>query len=240
LGFCRGAAFAKLWVAMSDENEKQAKAAALDLGAMRREYSERGLRREDLAADAFEQFELWFKQACEAQALEPNAMSLATASAAGQPTLRTVLLKSFDRRGFVFFTNLESTKSHQIAENPNVALLFPWLLLERQVVILGQAEKLKTAEVLKYFVTRPLGSQLAAWSSPQSRIITSRSLLEMKLDEMKRKFARGKVPLPSFWGGYRVVPRSLEFWQGRANRLHDRFLYTREGESGWRIERLAP
>ncbi len=219
---------------------EQAAPAEHDLGSMRREYASRGLRREELLADGIAQFELWFNQACEAQVLEPNAMSLATASAAGRPTVRTVLLKGFDRRGFVFFTNLESTKAQQIAENPQVALLFPWLLLERQVVILGRAEKLSTIEVLKYFVTRPLGSHWAAWASPQSKIITSRGLLEMKLEEVKRKFSQGKVPLPSFWGGYRVVPESIEFWQGRVNRLHDRFLYQRQADGTWQIDRLAP
>jgi len=211
-----------------------------DLGQMRREYSSRGLLREDLLPDAIEQFDLWFSQACAEKVLEPNAMSLATAGAGGQPTLRTVLLKGFDRRGFVFFTNLESRKSRQIAQNPQVALLFPWLLLERQVTILGRAEKLSTGEVLKYFLTRPFGSQLAAWASPQSQVITSRSLLEMKLAEIKRKFSEGKIPLPSFWGGYRVAPESIEFWQGRANRLHDRFLYTRRPDGAWQIDRLAP
>jgi pyridoxamine 5'-phosphate oxidase len=176
----------------------------------------------------------------EAKVIEPNAMSLATSGADQRPLLRTVLLKSYDERGFVFFTNFESRKARQMAENPNVALLFPWLALERQVIIRGAAEKISTAESLAYFVTRPRGSQLGAWVSAQSSVITTRSLLEQKWEEMKRKFSEGQVPLPSFWGGYRVVPRDLEFWQGRPSRLHDRFLYTRQGDSSWGIDRLAP
>jgi pyridoxamine 5'-phosphate oxidase len=212
-----------------------------EISRMRREYARGGLQREDLNCDPFAQFEIWFMQACEAGLLEPNAMSLATASPEGQPTLRTVLLKQFDHRGFVFFTNLESTKAKQLTVNPQASLLFPWLALERQVIILGAVERISTGEVLKYFVSRPFGSQLAAWSSPQSSVITSRGLLEMKFEEMKRKFSEGKVPLPSFWGGYRVLPRSFEFWQGRPNRLHDRFLYSREGgKNDWKLERLAP
>jgi len=207
---------------------------------MRRDYAEHGLRREDLDADPIRQFERWFQEACSAGLLEPNAMSLATSSADGRPTLRTVLLKGFDSRGFVFFTNLESTKARQIAENNRVALLFPWIALERQVSITGSAEKLGSMEVLRYFITRPFGSQLAAWTSPQSRVITSRSILEGKLAEMKRKFSEGKVPVPSFWGGYRVSPHTIEFWQGRTNRLHDRFQYSLEPDGSWSCQRLAP
>jgi pyridoxamine 5'-phosphate oxidase len=193
-----------------------------------------------LKENPFGQFALWFEQAMEAKVVEPNAMSLATTGADQKPLLRTVLLKSYDERGFVFFTNFESRKARQIAENANVCLLFPWLALERQVIIRGAAEKVSTAESLAYFVTRPRGSQLGAWVSAQSSVITTRSLLEQKWEEMKRKFSEGQVPLPSFWGGYRVVPADIEFWQGRASRLHDRFLYTREGHSAWRIDRLAP
>ena len=207
---------------------------------MRRDYSQKGLCQEDLHPDPFEQFKLWFQQACDAGLTEPNAMSLSTASKEGHPTIRTVLLKGFDPRGFVFFTNLHSTKARHIAENPHVALLFPWIPLERQVSITGTAEQLGNVEVLKYFVTRPFGSQLAAWISPQSQVITSRGLLEGKLAEMKRKFAEGKVPVPSFWGGYRVRPDTIEFWQGRTNRLHDRFRYVRENDAPWACHRLAP
>lgn len=212
----------------------------MDVNALRRDYRAQRLEHDDLHPDPLKQFEVWFNQAVKAELLEPNAMGLATASKEGAPSLRTVLLKVFDERGFVFFTNYQSTKAKQISENPQVALMFPWLGLERQVTILGSAEKVSTAESLKYFATRPRGSQLGAWVSQQSSVITSRSLLEMKFNEMKQKFARGSVPLPDFWGGYRVVPATFEFWQGRANRLHDRFLYTRQAEGTWSIKRLAP
>ncbi len=207
---------------------------------MRIDYTRGELRREDLKADPFEQFRLWFEEACQSGMVDPNAMSLATASNRARPSLRTVLLKDFDSRGFVFFTNLESRKAREIAENPQVALLFPWLTLERQVIVNGTAEKTSTAEALAYFLKRPIGSQLAAWASPQSGVITSRKILEMKWEEMKRKFADGKVPLPSFWGGFRVIPSEIEFWQGRASRLHDRFLYRLQRDNSWLIERLAP
>ena len=206
----------------------------------RSEYTRGELDRAGLKENPFEQFALWFQQAMEAKVIEPNAMSLATAGADQRPLLRTVLLKSYDERGFVFFTNFESRKARQIAENANVSLLFPWLALERQVIICGAAEKISSAESVAYFVTRPRGSQLGAWVSAQSSVITTRSLLEQKWEEMKRKFSEGQVPLPSFWGGYRVVPREIEFWQGRPSRLHDRFLYTRQTDSSWQINRLAP
>lgn len=206
----------------------------------RSEYTGGELDRDGLKPSPFDQFAVWFQQAMNAKVIEPNAMSLATTGADQHPLLRTVLLKSYDERGFVFFTNLESRKARQIAENPNVSLLFPWLALERQIIVCGAAEKVSTAEALAYFITRPRGSQLGAWVSAQSSVITTRSLLEQKLAEMKRKFGEGEVPLPSFWGGYRVVPREIEFWQGRANRLHDRFLYTRQPDGSWNINRLAP
>jgi len=189
--------------------------------------------------DPFEQFELWFKEAQEANIIEPNAMSIATASSEGEITIRTVFLKYFDTNGFVFFTNYESKKAQQIAENPNVALLFPWLKLERQVKIMGTAEKISAAESFKYFATRPRGSQIGAWSSKQSSIISSRSVLLNKFEEIKQKYKDGKIPLPSFWGGFRVIPKKIEFWQGKTNRLHDRFLYTNMNNS-WKIERLSP
>jgi pyridoxamine 5'-phosphate oxidase len=207
---------------------------------IRSEYTRGELDREHLKPSPFDQFSLWFQQATEAKVIEPNAMSLATTGADHRPLLRTVLLKSYDARGFVFFTNLESRKARQIAENANVSLLFPWLALERQVIICGVAEKVSTAETLAYFITRPRGSQLGAWVSAQSSIITTRSLLEQKWEEMKRKFGDGQVPLPSFWGGFRVVPREIEFWQGRPSRLHDRFLYTCQPDGSWNIDRLAP
>ncbi len=198
------------------------------------------LRRKNLCKDPLEQFEGWFKDAWNAKIPDAHAMSLATASAQGIPTVRTVLLKRFDQKGFVFYTNYESAKARQIDENPHVELLFFWQSLQRQVRIAGTTEKVPTAESLKYFLTRPFDSRLGAWASAQSSVISTRGFLEMKLDEMKRKFAQGEVPLPSFWGGYRVKPRTLEFWQGGEGRLHDRFLYTREEDDSWKIERLAP
>ena len=215
----------------------------MDIGDLRNEYTLEGLTREQLSSDPFKQFELWFQQACTANLPEPNAMSLATVSANGQPSQRIVLLKYFDRQGLVFFTNYESKKARQIEENPQVSLLFFWIALERQLQILGNAAKISTAESLKYFATRPRGSQIGAWCSQQSTVISSRQILEMKFDEMKRKFYNQEIPLPSAWGGYRIVPHSFEFWQGRSNRLHDRFLYSRlndEDESAWDIQRLAP
>ena len=199
-----------------------------------------GLSRSELNPDPFHQFELWFKQAIDSGIAEPNAMTIATVDTYGQPWVRTVLLKIYDTQGFVFFTNYESDKAHQIEGNPKVALLFPWVALGRQVKISGTAARIPAAESLKYFASRPRGSQSGAWASPQSQVISSRSLLDAKVDEMKRKFARGEVPLPSFWGGYRVAPESIEFWQARESRLHDRFVYTREDDGHWQIERRAP
>jgi len=209
-----------------------------DVAALRRSYTRDGLRRADLDADPFGQFRKWFGEAAAADLVEPNAMVLSTTDGK-RPSSRSVLLKAYDERGFVFFTNYESRKAQDIAADPNVSLIFPWYPLERQVGILGRAERISPAESLAYFTSRPHGSRLGAWVSQQSSVITSRKLLEMKWEEMKRKFADGEVPLPSFWGGIRVVPTEIEFWQGRENRLHDRFRYTRAGNS-WTIERLAP
>jgi pyridoxamine 5'-phosphate oxidase len=211
----------------------------MDLSDFRREYTGRGLHREDLDADPIRQFEVWFRLATELGLHEPNAMSLATVDAAGMPLLRTVLLKYFDGEGFVFFTNYESRKARHIAENPRVSLLFPWLVLERQVIVQGRAEKISAAESLKYFVSRPRDSQLGAWVSEQSSVISSRKILMQKLHEISEKFRQGEVPLPSFWGGFRVVPETIEFWQGGPARLHDRFLYKKRDE-GWSVERLSP
>jgi pyridoxamine 5'-phosphate oxidase len=210
-----------------------------DISGIRREYDHGALSRDDLDPDPIRQFERWFDDARAADLAEPNAMSLATAGEDGQPTARTVLLKYFDSSGFVFFTNTESSKARQIDANAKVGLLFYWQPLERQIIIRGEAERISARESLAYFMKRPRGSQLGAWVSDQSRVITSRKALEMKLDEMKRRFGEGRIPLPGFWGGYRVVPGAMEFWQGRTNRLHDRFLYLR-GDGGWQIDRLAP
>ena len=208
--------------------------------AFRARAMEHGLAEQELNPDPLLQFQQWFEEAIATGIAEPNGMSLATVDRDGQPWLRTVLLKLYDERGFVFFTNYESDKSRQIAGNPRVALLFPWVALARQIQITGTASRISAIESLKYFATRPRGSQIGAWASPQSRVIRSRSLLDAKVEEMLRKFSDGEIPLPDFWGGYRVAPETIEFWQGRESRLHDRFRYSREPEGGWRIERLAP
>lgn len=210
----------------------------MDLFELRREYEEGSLDETNLLPDPFDQFRKWLDEAV-ARLPEANAVVVSTCGNDAQPSSRVVLLKSYDRRGFVFYTNYESAKARQIAENPKVSLLFPWFIMERQVVIRGVAERVGTAESLRYFISRPFASRLGAWTSPQSTVITSRSILDAKLEEMKKKFASGEVPLPSFWGGYRVKPVEIEFWQGRRSRLHDRFLFTRDGEE-WKHERLAP
>ncbi|MBA4138385.1 MAG: pyridoxamine 5'-phosphate oxidase [Opitutus sp.] len=212
----------------------------MNLEELRRNYASRSLDLPDLHASPFAQFDLWMREAIETQVLEPNAMSLATVDAAGQPTLRTVLLKGFDERGFVFYTNYESNKARELTANPRVALLFPWLPLERQVSVTGVAARISAAESLKYFLSRPRDSQIGAWASRQSQVITTRSLLEQKFAEMKAKFAQGEIPLPTNWGGYRVAPETFEFWQGRPSRLHDRFVYRKNAAAAWTIERLMP
>ena len=209
-----------------------------DVAALRRNYTRDGLRRGELDPDPIGQFRKWFSEATAAELVEPNAMVLSTTDGK-RPSSRTVLLKAYDEQGFVFFTNYESRKAREIAMDAHVSLLFPWYPLERQVGIIGRAERISAAESLAYFASRPHGSRLGAWVSQQSTVINSRKFLEMKWDEMKRKFADGEIPLPSFWGGIRVVPTEIEFWQGRENRLHDRFRYTRSGD-GWTIERLSP
>jgi pyridoxamine 5'-phosphate oxidase len=212
----------------------------MDIAEIRREYGQGELTRRDLNSDPILQFDSWFKQAQQSDMKDPSAMSLATADATGEVSIRTVLLKIYDQQGFVFFTNYESAKARQISENPRVALLFPWLNLDRQVKIRGRASRISTQESLKYFITRPRGSQLGAWVSQQSSVISSRAFLLGKLQEIKQRFAEGDISLPEFWGGYRVVPDSIEFWQGQPDRLHDRFRYQRQNDNSWEIERLAP
>jgi pyridoxamine 5'-phosphate oxidase len=207
---------------------------------LRREYSDTALHKEDLDPNPFKQFEVWFNNAIDAQIIESNAMSLATVDEKLRPSIRTVLLKLFDEKGFVFFSNYKSKKAGDIAQNPNVALHFAWLDLQRQLRIEGEIEKVSTTESLTYFLSRPRGSQLGAWASNQSEIVSSRSLLESKFFELKQKFAKGEVPLPDFWGGYRVKPRRFEFWQGGKDRLHDRFAYEKNAKGEWDINRLAP
>lgn len=212
----------------------------MDLAELRHEYSLQSFDVEDADPSPLKQFEIWFQEATKAELLEPNAMSIATVAADGQPSQRTVLLKYFDHDGFVFFTNYESRKAQQIEENPKISAHFLWLPLQRQVEINGTAARVSTAESLKYFTSRPRGSRLGAWVSQQSQVISSRSLIEQKLDQMKRKFAAGEIPLPSFWGGYRIRPQRFEFWQGRPSRLHDRVEYLPEGGDHWQRQRLSP
>lgn len=210
-----------------------------DLSDIRREYTKGGLRRSELPIEPMALFERWMEQAKEAQLSDPTAMCVATVDEHGQPYQRIVLLKRFDEQGFVFFTNLGSRKATQLKQNAHISLLFPWHPLERQVAVTGVAEQLSTADVLKYFMTRPKDSQIAAWVSAQSSKLSARQVLEAKFMEMKQKFSTGEVPLPSFWGGYLVRPNSIEFWQGGEHRLHDRFLYSKNS-NGWLIDRLAP
>lgn len=207
--------------------------------SLRRDYDRDPLRQDELNSEPVAQFRVWFDEARDAGLLEPNAMSLATSDASGRVSCRTVLLKAFDERGFVFFTNYTSRKARQISENPQAAVLFPWIGLQRQVEIAGSVEKISPAESVAYFLSRPFGSQLGAWVSDQSQIIPSRAVLAAKFDELKRKFAEGKVPKPDSWGGYRIVPTTFEFWQGGHDRLHDRFRYT-INDGVWTIARLSP
>jgi len=212
----------------------------LKLEDYRREYTQGGLNRADLAENPLEQFSRWMAQVIAANIPDPNAMTVATVDADGQPSQRIVLLKHVDDGGFVFYTNLGSRKAQDLKLNPKISLHFPWHLLERQVKVCGIAERLSTAEVLKYFVSRPRDSQLGAWASPQSRPISGRNLLLQQYEAVKQKFAQGDIPLPDFWGGYRVRPHLIEFWQGGAHRLHDRFQYRLQTDQRWVIERLAP
>ncbi|MFI7539765.1 pyridoxamine 5'-phosphate oxidase [Actinoplanes sp. NPDC049599] len=207
---------------------------------MRRDYTERGaLLEADLAADWAGQFARWFAEATAAGLPEPNAMIVATADAAARPSARTVLLKGYDERGFVFFTNYTSRKGAEALANPAASLVFPWFPMQRQVLVAGAVELVDRAETEEYFATRPRGSQLGAWASPQSQVLPDRAAVEAGLAAAVERFGAGPVPAPPHWGGLRVVPETVEFWQGRSNRLHDRLRFRRD-PTGWVVERLAP
>jgi len=207
---------------------------------LRRQLMEQGLRGHELNPNPYQQFESWYSQTLQSDIAEPTAMSLATVDSNGQPWQRLVLLKLYDEQGFVFFTNYSSRKAEHIKVNAKVSLLFPWHSLGRQVKITGTASKISAAESFKYFTTRPRGSQIGAWASEQSKVISSRALLDGMVEKMKGKFSDGEIPLPSFWGGYRIKAESFEFWQARENRLHDCFFYQPSEDNQWTHERLAP
>ncbi|HZF10439.1 MAG TPA: pyridoxamine 5'-phosphate oxidase [Thermoanaerobaculia bacterium] len=212
----------------------------MDLSDLRREYEQGGLAEGDLAADPIEQFRIWFAQALAVDAKDANAMTLATADREGRPSARIVLLKGIDERGFVFFTNYESEKARELAENPRAALVFYWPLLDRQVRVEGEVTRTSREESAAYFASRPLGARLGAWASRQSRPLRGREELEQALAQVEARYEGGEVPLPDFWGGYRLAPSAVELWQGRPSRLHDRFRYERSPEGSWRVARLFP
>lgn len=214
--------------------------SSLKTSQLRAKLMAEGLESSDLNANPIKQFESWYGEITETDLPESSAMILATVDREGQPLQRTVLLKSFDENGFIFFTNYSSRKAQHIAENNKVSLLFPWHPMGRQVKVNGTAEKISTAESLKYFLSRPRGSQIGAWASDQSSVVKNRALLDGMFNEMKEKFAKGEIPLPSFWGGYCIKPTMIEFWQARDSRLHDRFSFTKNESGEWLHERLAP
>jgi pyridoxamine 5'-phosphate oxidase len=207
---------------------------------LRKDYTFQGLKETEADPNPFIQFKYWFDQALIAQLPEPNAMTLATATPDGKPSARIVLLKNFDERGFVFYTNYNSQKGQELAENPQASLVFWWAEQERQVRISGRVEKVSENESDEYFHSRPLNSRLGAWTSNQSEVIESREVLEQRLQELQTKYQNQHVPRPRHWGGLRVIPTEIEFWQGRPSRLHDRLLYTRDDDGSWKIERLSP
>jgi pyridoxamine 5'-phosphate oxidase len=212
----------------------------MSIADIRKDYSLKTLNETEVAGNPFLQFADWWKQAIESEIDEVNAMTLATASLEGVPSARIVLLKGYDERGFVFYTNYESAKGQELAENPRASILFFWKELERQVRITGLVEKVSAVESDEYFLSRPTGSQIGAWASPQSHVIENRSWLENKVKELEVKFSKEQLARPSHWGGYRVKPVIIEFWQGRSSRLHDRIQYTLQENDSWKIERLAP
>ena len=211
-----------------------------ELSGLRHDYDAHGLRRADLHSDPIEQFRAWFAAALAADIRDVNAMSLATATPEGKPAVRIVLLKGIDRRGFSFFTNYDSAKGCDLEANPRAALVFYWVKLERQIRISGPVERTSREDSAAYFHSRPPGSRLGAWASRQSEVIDSRKILDARLAQMTERFEDGEIPLPPHWGGYRVMPEQMEFWQGRPNRLHDRFRYSRGADGAWQIDRLAP
>jgi len=211
----------------------------MTLSDLRKDYALAGLAEKDLARDPFRQFEKWFQEAEAAKVCEPNAMTLATATRDGRPSARTVLLKGVDGRGFVFYSNYESRKGRELDGNPHATAVFPWLVLERQVIVEGTVTKVAREESEAYFHARPQASQLGAWASPQSSIISGRAVLEEAMKALERKYAGQMVPVPPHWGGWRLAPETVEFWQGRRSRLHDRLRY-RRAKDGWTVERLAP
>lgn len=213
---------------------------SMSIADIRTDYKRHSLDEQTTADHPLEQFRLWFDEALRSQVLEPNAMTLATADSDGRPSARIVLLKGISDDGFVFFTNYESRKGAHLLVNPYAALAFFWPELERQVRVEGRVEKVSERESYEYFKSRPLDSQIGAWTSNQSSVITGRDVLEQRFAELKERYADGGVPLPPFWGGYVLTPDNVEFWQGRPGRLHDRILYTREEDGQWRRERLSP
>jgi pyridoxamine 5'-phosphate oxidase len=210
------------------------------LADLRREYASRALTERDAHDDPIHQFSLWFGEALKSELLDTNAMTLATASRDGGPSARIVLLKGFDEAGFVFFTNYESAKARDLDDNPRACLLLFWAALERQVRVTGRVSKTSSRESEQYFQSRPFESQIGAWASAQSCTVHDRAALEARYAELAAKYAGGPVPLPPFWGGYRVAPETIEFWQGRKSRLHDRLLYTKQRDGAWARSRLAP
>lgn len=206
----------------------------------RREYTAGGLSRDMLDACPLRQFEAWLEQSVRAELVDPTAMVLATVDEQGLPWQRIVLLKGLSDGGFVFYTNHGSAKAEAIAREPRVSLHFPWNELDRQVIIGGRVEKMSMAESASYFITRPRESQIAAWASRQSRPLPKRALLEKQVQALREKFGKGEIPVPDFWGGYRVMPERMEFWQGGEHRLHDRFMYRQQGDDSWSIEQLQP